>query len=447
MRLRGMDWQSDAPTVRWRAHQGRLGSDDATVEIPLPAGSASLTSHDDETQVHYRTAHDDEYDDETVARYRAHHPMAKRVRRLFLLALVVVLAIAGWQVVSQLTAPGTDSAAARVAEWARDHGMGDLVTFMEKQQYQKNPPKVGGLPAGGIPVAAGAKPPKTTPHVPAGLPAPAAMASLAGGAPLPGEGQWQTVVTTAKGQAAIRVAALRPDNQHTSYVAGVMWIDPTFVRGQLRPGTTDPGGTWAAAPSLIPSEYSTVAATFNAGFRLTGDASHGGYLSEGRAPVALQNGAASLVLHTDGTATVGTWNGEVAMAPNVVSVRQNLAMLVDGGQVSPSCSSGGSVWGATLGNKAYIDRSAFGVTATGAEVFVTGPALSVCTLGAMLQDAGVVRGMELDINPAWMTGTYWQTRSAPQPPQAFHLYPNQQPSATHYLSPSSRDWYAWFLRG
>jgi hypothetical protein len=428
-----------------RARQGYLPMDDATVEIPNPVRAAAVRAHDDDYDDH------GEYEDDVADTppYRAHHPMAKRVRRLFLLALVVLLVIAGWSIVSRLTAPGSDSATARIAEWARDHNMGDLVTFMEKQQYQKNQPKIGGVPTGGIPIAGGVKktPGYTTPHVPAGLPAPATMPPLAGGAPLAGEGQWQTVVATAKGQPAVRVAALRPDPLHTSYVAGVMWIDPTFVRGQLRPGTTDPGGAWAAAPSLTAAEYGTVAATFNAGFRLTQNSSHGGYYSEGKMPVALQDGAASLILRNDGTATVGTWNSDVHMTPDVASVRQNLVMLVDGGKVNPSCDSGGSVWGATLGNKAYIDRSAFGVTATGAEVFVTGPALSVCTLGAMLQDAGVVRGMELDINPAWMTGVYYQTRPSGQPPAAFHLYPAQQPAATHYFSASSRDWFAWFLRG
>ena len=382
--------------------------------------------------------------------YRKHHPLAKPVRRGFLLALALLLVIAGLSVAKSLTAPGTDSTAARIAEWARDHGAGDLVTFLEREQYQQNQPKIGGTLAGGIPLAGGAVNPDTTGSgaVQAGLPAPAALPPLAGASALPGEGVWQTVVTTAKGQPAVRVAAVRPDTLHTSYVAGVIWIDPTFVRGQLRPGTTDPGGSWQAASSLTAAEYQNVAAAFNAGFRLTKGASHGGYYSEGRTVLALQDGAASLVLHTNGTATVGSWNNEVRMGADVASVRQNLVMLVDGGKVNPACASGGEAqWGNTVGNAAYIDRSAFGITATGAEVYVGGPALSVCTLGSILRDAGVVRGMELDINPDWITGVYYHDRPGSQQPQGYHLYPNQKPSAAHYLSPSSRDWYAWFLRG
>ncbi len=379
----------------------------------------------------------------TVRLWRAHHPLAKRVRRIFLLAMALCLAVVGYQLLVVLNAPGTDTAQARIAEFARDHGAGDLVTYLEQVQYDSNQPKVGGKPADGIPVAAGVEPGSA--HAKGGLPAPASLTVLAGGTPLPGEGQWQTVVES-HGSPAVRVAALRPDNMHTSYVAGVLWLDPTLVRGQLRPGSTDPGGTWQAANHLTTAEQQTVAVAFNAGFRLTNNASHGGYYSEGRTVLPLVNGAASLVIDKNGTASVGSWNQEVGMNANVASVRQNLVMLVDNGKVSPSCASGGEAqWGATIGQKAYIDRSAFGITATGAEVYVGGPALSVCTLGRILQDAGVVRGMEMDINPDWITGVYYHTTPG-APAKGFQLYPGQKPPPSHYLAPSTRDWYAWFLR-
>jgi hypothetical protein len=125
---------------------------------------------------------------------------------------------------------------------------------------------------------------------------------------LPGEGQWQTVATV-KGAPAVRVAAVRPDDQHTSFVTGVLWLDPNLVRGQLQPGYLDPGGSWQAAPSITPATQSGIVAAFNAGFRFY--QSHGGYYSEGRTPAPLQDGAASLVLDKDGRASVGSWNNEV----------------------------------------------------------------------------------------------------------------------------------------
>jgi hypothetical protein len=360
----------------------------------------------------------------------------RQVRRVVLLALAAFLVVAGWSVAGALTRPGSDSTAARLAEWGRDHGLGQVVTFLEAQQYQRHQPRLGGHPAAAIPSAG--------PGAAAGLPP---LAVLAGGPRLPGEGIWRTAVTDRHGRPAVRVTELRPDAQHTSYLAGVLWLDPALVRGELRPGTVDPGGSWPAATDLTPAEQGSVAVAFNAGFRLNHDASHGGYYSGGRTAVPLVDGAASLVLHADGTATVGAWNREVRMTPDVASVRQNLVPLVDDGVVNPACATGGQAqWGDTIGQAAYIDRSGFGVTASGAEVYVGGPALSVCSLARILRAAGVVRGMELDINPDWITGVYFHDNPG-GPPTGYRLYPGQKPGPAHYLTASSRDWFAWFLRG
>ncbi|MCV7424215.1 hypothetical protein H7K45_27030 [Mycobacterium yunnanensis] len=355
------------------------------------------------------------------------------------MATVLALVVSGCAV-DALRVPGGDGVAAKLAEWGRSHGLNTEVTWLEKQLYLRNQPALGGEPPGGIPTAAGAVPPGP---VSAALPA-GPMSPLSGSTALPGEGAWHTVVTV-RGTPAVQVAALRPDDQHTSFVVGVLRMDPALVRGELRPGTTDPGGNWSASPALTTAERGEVAVAFNGGFRLT-DPSHPGYFSQGRTVRRLVDGEASLVMRADGTADVGRWNQEVRMAPDVTSVRQNLVPLVDDGALNPTCATGGTKeWGTTIGQTAFIHRSGFGVTATGVEVYVAGPALSVCTLGRILQDAGVVRGMELDINPDWVSGAYFH----PQPggaPQGYKLFPDEKVSPQHYLQPSSRDWFAWFTR-
>jgi hypothetical protein len=352
---------------------------------------------------------------------------------------VVIVALAAI-VVQALRVPGTDGVEAKIAEWGRDHGLSREVTLLERIQYDQDPPAVGGLPPGGIAVAAGA----VARALPSTVLGPAPLAVLAPGARLPNEGAWQTVVTV-HGGPAVQVAQLRPDASHTSFVAGVMRMDPKLIRGELRPGTRDPGGRWQTATSLTGPERRTVAAVFNGGFRLN-DPSHGGYYSEGRTVLPLLDGEASLVLHADGTSDVGTWGDEVRMDPTVVSVRQNLVPLIDRGEVNQTCASGGQKeWGNTVGQAAFIQRSGFGVTATGVEVYVAGPALSVCSLGRIMQDAGVVRGMELDINPAWVSGAYFHDRSS-GPPTGFRLFPAERVDPLHYLRSSSRDWLAWFTR-
>ena len=371
--------------------------------------------------------------------------LARRSAALLLAAFVVLGLVVAPSLVTALTAPGADSTAARLAEWGRDHGLGATVTWLESREYDLAPPAVGGVPAGGIPrVSTSAVPRSSSSAVPArGLPAPAALPVRAGVSRLPEEGVWQPVVSSPAGD-AVRVAYVRPDATHTSAVVGVMWLDPRLVAGRLHPGAQDPGGSWATPPSVTPTLARTVAAVFSAGFRL--DDSHGGWFADGRAARPLVHGAASLVLHRDGTADVGAWDTEVRMGPEVVSVRQNLVPLVDGGRVDPTCATGGTAeWGSTVGQAAYIHRSGFGVTAQGAEVYVGGPSLSVCSLGEILQSAGVVRGMELDINPAWVSGAYFRPR-AHGSPQATKLFPDEQIGAEHYLQRSSRDFFAWYLR-
>jgi hypothetical protein len=100
------------------------------------------------------------------------------------------------------------------------------------------------------------------------------------------------------------------------------------------------------------------------------------------------------------------------------------------------------VWGKTVGNAAYVWRSGIGVRADGSVVFVVGPAMTIQTLAGVLQDAGAVNAMELDINPDW---TNYITYSHPAPGNAApELLPPPNPSVnpSRYLQPSSRDFVA-----
>ena len=69
---------------------------------------------------------------------------------------------------------------------------------------------------------------------------------------------------------------LRPDNRHTSFVVGVLRLDPALIRRQLHPGTRDPGGNWHTPNVITASARNRLAMAFNGGFRLT-DPSHPGY--------------------------------------------------------------------------------------------------------------------------------------------------------------------------
>jgi hypothetical protein len=65
--------------------------------------------------------------------------------RIPLALLAAFFLVVGWSVGHALTVPGGGTVSDRLAEWARDHYLGPLVTLGEYLTYQ--PPKVGGKPS------------------------------------------------------------------------------------------------------------------------------------------------------------------------------------------------------------------------------------------------------------------------------------------------------------
>jgi len=193
-------------------------------------------------------------------------------------------------------------------------------------------------------------------------------------------------------------------------LAGIAWMDTHLLSARLYSGSESPGGgPYRYTAPIEPAEATSLVAAFNGGFIM--NVAEGGYYTEGRVIDPLRPGAASIVIYSDGHVDVGAWGSDVAMTPQVSSVRQNLVPLVAGGQPTPAASSADwEIWGNTCGATScahtvpgveYQWRSAVGVTAKGALVYCTGPELSPLQLADLLTRAGVVRGMELDINPSW----------------------------------------------
>src|SRR5215471_12430311 len=76
------------------------------------------------------------------------HVPRRRWSRITAAVLIVALVPVSWSVGHALTMTGGGSVSARLAEWARDHGLNPLVTLGEEITYQ--PPKRGGKP--GVPL-------------------------------------------------------------------------------------------------------------------------------------------------------------------------------------------------------------------------------------------------------------------------------------------------------
>ncbi|MEY9967964.1 hypothetical protein ABIA33_006044 [Streptacidiphilus sp. MAP12-16] len=374
-----------------------------------------------------------------IRRWRGRLRRWSRLRsvRVVLALLAVFLGWFAWSMGEALTAPGDDSVAARVAEWGRDHHLGPVVTFLETAQYKANPPKVGGKPTIALrPPGAATAPTAAT--LPPRLVSPA-------GAALPGEGTWQ-VLGKVRGAPAVLGAYLRPDAAHTSYVAAVVSMDPRLLRFELHPGEVDPGpAAWGVPTSIPAGSRQGLMATFNGGFKV--NEAGGGFYLHGVTKGTLKPSAASLVFYQDGHVAVGAWGPDLGMTPQVVGVRQNLRLIVDHSVVPAGVDTNiESGWGLTIGGKYFVWRSGIGVTGDGRVVFVYGPALSVRTLADLLQRAGCVQAMQLDINPAWMSFMYYRAAPDPANPTPLKLLASQQRPADRYYTPTSRDFTAVFAK-
>jgi len=188
-----------------------------------------------------------------------------------------------------------------------------------------------------------------------------------------------------------------------------------------------------------------LAATFNSGFKLT-DIS-GGFYANGRVGKPLQAGQASLVINNRGQLSVGQWGRDITMNPHITAVRQNLALIVDGGhRVSGLRVNTDHRWGTAQNQLQYTWRSGIGTDRAGNVVYVAGNKLTLNTLATAMTNAGVVRGMQLDIHPGMAFFASWAPTGGPHPGPT-KMLPTMAGSRTRFLTPDQRDFFYLTVTG
>lgn len=409
------------------------------------------------------------------------HLFARRDRRRagigrLVVAIAVMLAVSAtsWSFTGTLTDPGSDPVTDRTANWMRDHHMNLIVDTIE--QHIGNHPLTNGtvelssLPnapapatqnATASPIAATAPTPTTSAPAPAATvvtsSAPTTTAAPIDHTPTPagplidatlyGEGQWTANTREVNGIPATYTTFVRPDPANTGVVAAAVELVPAATRVVYVPGVQQPGGTgWAWGSTIPMDQRPDLVAAFNSGWKQK-DAPSGIY-TEGRTAVPLVDGLASLVIYADGHTDIGVWGSDVTMTPDVVSVRQNLHLVVVGSQPVSGLTTGGTGnWGSTKYQTQYTRRSGLGITTDGALVYVAGANLTTDTLARALVQVGAVRGMELDIHNQHPTFNFFTP--APGTPDMVtgqSLLPDQVRPATRYLQPDQRDFFAVLVR-
>jgi hypothetical protein len=237
-----------------------------------------------------------------------------------------------------------------------------------------------------------------------------------------------------RGQTAVWVAR-RPG-------VALLSFNQRLVELRLHSGTVDAGASgWRYGPSIAGRERHRLVAVFNGGFKL--DTGSGGFMLGGRTAVALSPGLGSIVTYASGQTDVGAWHeGVPAPGQAVVSVRQNLHLLVSGGRPASDVSCL-TCWGATLGGVPSPARSALGITSDGRLIWVGGENLTPAALAAALLGANVRRAVELDINPEWVAAyAYGHHRELTPVP----IVPGQPGVPGQFLAPYSRDFFTVVAR-
>ena len=388
---------------------------------------------------------------------RAHRSRPRRVAGFTAVAtMMVVLAATSWSYTGYLDAPGAATFSVRTSDWMRDHYMSPAVDRIEQYLYNRNGPTNGVVTSNQLPTVHGgtlgaAPTPSPTTNAPTPVPVipkptPAPVTSLIDHS-LVGEGQWKTSSTTSSGSPATYTTFFRPDPAHTDVLAAAVWLDPASTNLVYVPGTKYPGGTgWAWGSGIPRAERNNVIAAFNSGFKFK-DIS-GGVFTEGSTPFPLRDGEASLVIHSNGSVGIGAWGTQVRMDPSVVTVRQNLQLLVDNGRPAAGLvSSTAGEWGTRKWQLQYTNRSGIGVTNNGALIYVAGRDMSTKTLADALAQAGVLRGMELDIHASNPTFNFFTPApGSPDLVTGTKLLPGMTSSPNRFLAPDQRDFFAVVTR-
>jgi hypothetical protein len=328
----------------------------------------------------------------------------------------------------------------RSVEWLRAHHGNWIVDEVEHYYYSWKAPDPGGpqlkrLPTVGL--GAAAPPDPTAPHH---TEAPPRITPVFAN-PLPGEGVWRGTGPVVGGRPPVLVTTFRTEVDYPRIVAYVAWFDHTRTSIAWYPGRYEPPSAPVRGPMSVPyGERWRLLATFNGGF-IYRDGSNGSSIN-GRSYEPLKAGLATLVAYRDGRVDVKTWHGGPVAGRNVAFARQSLPLIIDHGRLNPALNDS-SQWGFTLGNAVRVWRTGAGIDSHGNLIYAAADYQTVGTLARILQRAGAVRAMQLDINPEWPTLITYAHHGGLDPTR---VVPNYQQPPTRYLVPDDRDFFAVYRR-
>jgi hypothetical protein len=366
-------------------------------------------------------------------------PGVIRVRRAVGLVVLALVAVPVYSYVTTMAEPSSLPLWPRSVEWLRAHHGNWLVDEVEHYYYTWKAPKKGGPQLEALPALALRPARRPVRHRPA-APWPPRIAPVFPHA-LPREGVWAATSPSVHGKPPVLVTEFRTELDYPRIVAYVAWFDHTRTSLSWYPGRYEPPSAPVRGPTEVPpGERWRLLATFNGGF-IYRDGNNGSSIG-GREYEPLRQGLATMIAFRDGRVDVRSWTGGAVAGPQIAFARQSLPLIVDHGRLNPALNDS-SQWGFTLGNAVRVWRTGAGVDRRGNLIYAAADAQTVSTLARILQRAGAVRAMQLDINPEWPTLITYTHHGGLHPVK---IVPNYQQPATRYLVPDDRDFFAVYRR-
>lgn len=196
----------------------------------------------------------------------------------------------------------------------------------------------------------------------------------------------------------------------------------------------------------MPTElYPALLATMNGGFRF--EHVKGGYMTEGTVVKPLRDGDATLAVGRDGKLVLGQLGRDVFDDGSWASLRQNLILIVDGGQSQVRRGIAEGVWwGADFGREVYVNRSAVCELADGRLAYLLVGIVDAEQLAQSLINLGCVKAAQLDINGTWPSYMIYP-RNADGTLGAQLIDRRMGTNSRRYLNGSTKEFFAFFDAG
>ncbi len=372
-------------------------------------------------------------------------PLWRRARRVLLVACIFCLAVSALSWVPAVTGSRNLGITVASVEWLRSHGGNPIASQIENWYYELNEPGKGGpalksLPQVGVAAAGSAEGSEGGEGQPTVYSPPDVKPLIK--PKLPGEGVWKKAGARVGARPPALLTTFRSDPEYPQFVAGVAWLDHGRTELEYMPGLAEPPEPLEHRGSgEVPSNLRRrLVATFNGGFPL--ETSNAGLIYRGKVKETMVNGIATVVRYRDGRTDIVKWTHGPGAPKNVWFAKQNLPPIIYEGKLNPNLSDGPE-WGETVNNATRVWRSGLGIDAHGNLMYAAANYQTVESLAKVLQRAGAVRAIELDINEDWTSFISYRHPGAGNPS---NLLPEMYRSPERYLTPDERDFFAVYLK-